>query len=147
MEILKQQISNHPLFGNVKRKIVVYDIHISTKFKQIVLEADMEYFEEGTDKKIENTFISTVKDWVINNSTYTIVRDENGVAVKNPNYKPAPMEGEEDLRTSEEKGEYLAQPSFSYFINRIKDGADLISLLRLHILEADKIKYFDKLLK
>ena len=33
MEIVRQPISNHPLFGNVKREIVVYDAHISTKFK------------------------------------------------------------------------------------------------------------------
>lgn len=146
MEIVRQTISNHPLFGNIKREIVVYDAHISTKFSQIILEANIEYFNAETNEKLENTFVSDIKEWIIDNNDFTTVRNASGEVVKNPNYVEAPAEGEEDLRTVEQKEEYLRQPSFNYFISLIRQGVDLIALLRLHIAENDKIKYFDSLL-
>ena len=146
MEIVRQQISNHPLFANVKREIVVYDAHISTKFGQIILEAEIEYFNAETNEKLENTFVSVIPEWKIDNFDFTTVRNSTGEAVKNPNYIEAPVEGEEDLRTPEQKEEFLRQPSFNYFISLIRQGVDLIALLRLHIAENDKIKYFDSLL-
>ena len=83
MEIVRQQISNHPLFGNVKREIVVYDAHISTKFQQIVLEAEVEYFNAETNEKIENTFVSTLPNWVVNNNDFiiTLILRENSVVI------------------------------------------------------------------
>ena len=142
MEIVRQEISNHPLFGSVKREIVVYDAHISTKFQQIVLEAEVEYFNAETNEKIENTFVSTLPNWVVNNNDFTTVRDASGQPVANPKFREAPAEGEDD-RASEEREKYLKQPSFDYFLALIEKGVDLVALLRLHIIENDKIKYFD----
>ena len=142
MEIVRQQISNHPLFGDVKREIVVYDAHISTKFQQIVLEAEVEYFNAETNEKIENTFVSTLPNWVVNNNDFTTVRDASGQPVANPKFREAPTEGEDD-RTPNEKEQHLKQPSFDYFMALIEKGVDLVALLRLHIIENDKIKYFD----
>ncbi len=145
MEIVRQAISNHPLFGNVKREIVVYDAHISTKFHQIVLEAEVEYFNAETNEKIENTFVSTLPNWVVNNNDFTTVRDASGQPVANPKFREAPAEGEDD-RTTNEKEQHLKQPSFDYFMALIEKGVDLVALLKLHIIENDKIKYFDELL-
>ena len=145
MEIVRQQISNHPLFGNVKREIVVYDAHISTKFKQIVLEAEVKYFNAETNEQIQNTFVSTLPNWIVNNNDFTTVRDASGQPVANPKFREAPAEGEDD-RTSSEKEQHLKQPSFDYFMALIEKGVDLVALLRLHIIENDKIKYFDELL-
>ena len=145
MEIVRQPISNHPLFGNVKREIAVYDAHISTKFKQIVLDAEVEYFNAETNEKIENTFVSTLPNWIVNNNDFTTVRDSSGQPVANPNFREAPAEGE-DNRTPSEKEQHLKQPSFDYFMALIEKGVDLVALLRLHIIENDKIKYFDELL-
>ena len=74
MEIVKQAISNHPLFGNVKREIAVYDAHISTKFKQIVLEAEVKYFNAETNDQIQNSFVSTLPNLIVNNNDFTTVR-------------------------------------------------------------------------
>ena len=145
MEIVKQPISNHPLFGNVKREIVVYDAHISTKFKQIVLEAEVKYFNAETNEQIQNTFVSTLPNWIVNNNDFTTVRDASGQPVANPKFREAPAEGEDD-RTPNEKEQHLKQPSFDYFMALIEKGVDLVALLRLHIIENDKIKYFDELL-
>ena len=142
MEIVRQAISNHPLFGSVKREIVVYDAHISTKFQQIVLEAEVEYFNAETNEKIENTFVSTLPNWVVNNNDFTTVRDASGQPVANPKFREAPTEGEDD-RAPEEREKYLKQPSFDYFLALIEKGVDVVALLRLHIIENDKIKYFD----
>ena len=145
MEIVRQAISNHPLFGNVKREIVVYDAHISTKFKQIVLEAEVKYFNAETNEQIQNTFVSTLPNWIVNNNDFTTVRDASGQPVANPKFREAPAEGEDD-RTLNEKEQHLKQPSFDYFMALIEKGVDLVALLRLHIIENDKIKYFDELL-
>ena len=145
MEIVRQPISNHPLFGNVKREIAVYDAHISTKFKQIVLDAEVEYFNAETNEKIENTFVSTLPNWIVNNNDFTTVRDSSGQPMANPKFREAPAEGEDD-RTPSEKEQHLKQPSFDYFMTLIEKGVDLVALLRLHIIENDKIKYFDELL-
>ena len=145
MEIVKQPISNHPLFGNVKREIAVYDAHISTKFKQIVLEAEVKYFNAETNEQIQHTFVSTLPNWIVNNNDFTTVRDASGQPVANPKFREAPAEGEDD-RTSSEKEQHLKQPSFDYFMALIEKGVDLVALLRLHIIENDKIKYFDELL-
>ena len=145
MEIVRQPISNHPLFGNVKREIAVYDAHISTKFKQIVLDAEVEYFNAENNEKIENTFVSTLPNWIVNNNDFTTVRDSSGQPMANPKFREAPAEGEDD-RTPSEKEQHLKQPSFDYFMALIEKGVDLVALLRLHIIENDKIKYFDELL-
>ena len=146
MEIVRQAISNHPLFGNVKREIAVYDAHISTKFKQIVLDAEVKYFDANNgDKEIQNTFVSTIPNWIVNNNDFTTVRDSGGQPVANPKFREAPAEGEDD-RTPNEKEQHLKQPSFDYFMALIEKGVDLVALLRLHIIENDKIKYFDELL-
>ena len=146
MEIVRQQISNHPLFGNVKREIVVYDAHISTKFRQIVLDAEIEYFNAENNEKIENTFVSSIPNWIVDNQDFTTVRDAKGQPVANPKFREAPEDTEEDDRTAEECEKYLKQPSFDYFMALIEKGVDLVALLRLHIKENDKIKYFDELL-
>lgn len=146
MEIVRQQISNHPLFGNVKREIVVYDAHISTKFRQIILDSEIEYFNAETNKKIENTFVSAIPNWIIDNRDFTTVRDAKGQPVANHKFREAPEDTEEDDRTAEEREKYLKQPSFDYFLALIEKGVDLVALLRLHIKENDKIKYFDELL-
>ena len=145
MEIVRQPISNHPLFGNVKREIAVYDAHISTKFKQIVLDAEVEYFNAETNEKIENIFVSALPNWIVNNNDFTTVRDASGQPMANPKFREAPAEGEDD-RTPSEKEQHLKQPSFDYFMALIEKGVDLVALLRLHIIENDKIKYFDELL-
>ena len=145
MEIVKQPISNHPLFGNVKREIAVYDAHISTKFKQIVLEAEVRYFNAETNEKIENIFVSTLPNWIVNNNDFTTVRDSSGQPVANPKFSEAAVDGVDD-RTPSEKEQHLKQPSFDYFMALIEKGVDLVALLRLHIIENDKIKYFDELL-
>lgn len=142
MEIVRQAISNHPLFGNVKREIVVYDTHISTKFQQIVLEAEVKYFNAENNEQIQNTFVSTIPNWIVNNNDFTTVRDASGQPVANPKFREAPAEGEDD-RTPEEREKHLKQPSFDYFLALIEKGVDLVALLRFHIIENDKIKYFD----
>ena len=98
----------------------------------------MEYFNAETNEKIENTFVSTLPNWVVNNNDFTTVRDASVQPVANPKFR----EGEDD-RTPEECEKYLKQPSFDYFLALIEKGVDLVALLRLHIIENDKIKYFD----
>ena len=105
----------------------------------------MKYFNAETNEQIQNTFVSTLPNWIVNNNDFTTVRDASGQPVANPKFREAPTEGEDD-RTPNEKEQHLKQPSFDYFMALIEKGVDLVALLRLHIIENDKIKYFDELL-
>lgn len=139
--LLKQKISNHPKFPNVKREVVVYGPNIDGRFEQIVLDAEVRYYDEN-EQDITAMFKSKL-DWVVNNKDLTTVRDSKGKPVPNPQFREAPAEGEDD-RTPEEKEPYLKQPSFDYFAEIIK--AALSGLLALHIQQNDEIKFFDEIL-
>lgn len=144
--LLEQEISNHPIVKGVKRKVVVYGTNIDGRFEQIVIDAEVHYFDEN-DNDITAAFVSKLKDWVINNQKYTTVRNQRGQMEKNPFYKEPPTEGE-DNRMPEEKEQWLKMPSFNYFLQIIKspNAPNLIALLKSHIIFDDEEKSFDKML-
>ena len=146
--LLEQEISRHPLFPNIKRKVAVRNITIQGEFEQIVIDACLLYYDENQGgKEVTPAFNSKLNGWIVNNSSFTTVRSDKGQPVVNPKYKEAPTDGE-DTRTDEEKEKFVRLPSFDYFFGIIKDpkSPSLISLLALHIRGNDQIKLFDKLL-
>nr|DAS36132.1 MAG TPA: hypothetical protein [Caudoviricetes sp.] len=146
--LLEQEISRHPLFPNIKRKVAVRNITIQGEFEQIVIDACLLYYDENQgDKEVTPAFNSKLNGWIVNNSSLTTVRNDKGQPVVNPKYKEAPTGGE-DTRTDEEREKFVRLPSFDYFFGIIKDpkSPSLISLLALHIRGNDQIKLFDKLL-
>lgn len=74
----------------------------------------------------------------------TTVRDEKGQPVPNPNYKPLASDAPDD-REENEKEEYQKSPSFDYFFSIIQNpkSPNLIKILQIHILENDKVQFFD----
>lgn len=146
--LLEQKISRHPLFPNIKRKVVVSNITIQGEFEQIVIDACLLYYDENQgDKEVTTAFNSKLNGWIVNNSSLTTVRNDKGQPVLNPKYREAPASGE-DTRTDEEKEKFVRLPSFDYFFGIVKNpkSPSLINLLLLHIQENDGIKFFDKLL-
>lgn len=148
MELLRQTISDHPMFGNIKREVVVYGANIDGKFNQIVIDAEVRYYDENQDgKDVSAGFNGKLKDWIINNADFTTMRDHQGNILSNPDYQEPPTDGE-DTREEHEKEKYLKAPSFDYFFAIIKNpkSPSLINILQMHIVENDKIKFFDKML-
>lgn len=148
MAILEQAISNHPLFSNIKRTVVITGVHIDAQFQQIVLDAQIRYADANQDDKdVSTAFRTKLTDWIVNNNDFTTVRDAKGQPQPNPKYRDAPAEGEDD-RTEEEKEPHLKVPSFEYFFQIIKNpkSPSLISILAMHIKSNDQIKFFDKML-
>lgn len=146
--LLEQEISRHPLFPNIKRKVVVYDVAIQGKYEQILLDAEIKYFDANQeDKDVSVAFNGKIEGWIVNNQDFTTVRDAKGKPMPNPRFREAPSESEDD-RTPEEKEQYLKMPSFDYFFAIIKNpkAPSLINLLSLHIAGNDQIKFFDKML-
>lgn len=146
--ILTQQISNHPLFPNIKREVEVSNIAIQASFSQIVIDADIRYYDENQEgKEVTSAFQSKIPNWIINNADTTTVRDAEGQPITNPNFVEAPTEGE-DTRTDEQKEPYMKAPSFDYFFGIItaKEAPNLVELLRTHIVLNDQVKFFDNLL-
>lgn len=146
--LLEQEISRHPLFPNIKRKVAVRNVTIQGEFEQIVIDAHLLYYDENQDsKEVTPAFNSKLNGWIVNNNSFTTMRNDKGQPVVNPKYKEAPT-GEEDTRTDEEREKFVRLPSFDYFFGIVKNpkSPSLINLLLLHIQENDGIKFFDKLL-
>lgn len=148
MDILKQKISNHPLFANIKREVVITGVNIDSEYSEIVINAGVKYYDTNNNElDVTPAFSSKLEGWVINNNDLTTVRDAKGNAVRNPKYKETPKEGE-DLRAEDEREEFLKAPSFDYFFGIITNpkAPSLINLLALHIQQNDAIHFFDKML-
>lgn len=144
--IIKKSISNHPLFPNITRSVVIENLAVQAKYGQIVIEGFVQYLNENGEDVTSN-FKSRIDSWIVDNSECTTVRDNKGNPVANPQYREAPENGE-DNRSEVEKEPYLKKPSFDYFIEIIKnpDAPNLIKLLSMHIEYNDSIKFFDQLL-
>lgn len=140
--LLKKTISNHPIFPNIKREVVVYGANIDGRFSQIVLDAEVHYFDtEKENLDITQTLNYKLKDWNITNKDFTTMRDNKGLAQPNPDFDEAQPE-------SSENEKFLKAPSFDYFFNIIKNphAPSLILLLEKHIEWNDETGFFDKLL-
>lgn len=148
MTILEQNISNHPLFPHIKRRVIIRGVNIDATYNQIVINACIHFFDSNQDDKdVSTAFKTNLNDWIVNNNDYTTVRDAKGNPQPNPKYRDAPAEGEDD-RTDEEKEPYLKAPSFDYFLQIITNpkSPSLINILAMHIQSNDQIKFFDKLM-
>lgn len=145
---LEQPISVHPHLPHIQRKVVIYSIKPDYRFKQIVIDAEMRYFDQNQEgKDVTAGYNHKLTDWIVNNKDYTTVRDLKGQPVPNPDYVAPPTEGE-DTRTFEQRQEFKRLPSADYFLSLIKneEAPNLVKLLRMHIVQNDAIKFFDKLL-
>lgn len=146
--LLEQQISNHPLFPNIKRIVVVYGTNVDGRFEQIMIDADVRYLDENQGgKDVSEAFKTRLENWIVNNSDTTTVIDKKGNPVLNSEYIEAPTEGQ-DTRMPEQREKWKKAPSFDYFWNIIKDrkSSSLINILDVHIQRNDAIKFFDKML-
>lgn len=146
--IVVQPISNHPLFPNIKREVIVENISIQGKFSQIVIDAEIKYYDTNQEgKDVTAAFQNKIKNWIVTNKDTSTVRDEKGNPISNPQYMEAPTEGE-DTRTDNQKEPYMKAPSFDYFFGIItaKKAPNLVDLLRTHIVLNDRVKFFDNLL-
>ena len=135
--ILEQEISNHPKFPNIKRKVVVTELNIQPKFGQIYIEAYKQFFDEE-DVDVSKEFNTEIKNWFITDKDTTTVRNADGSPVFHPDYNPELPESEDNIK-------YLKQPSFQYFFNLLtnKNSPSPIKLLRSHIYFNDQVKFFD----
>lgn len=135
--IVEQQISNHPLFPGITRKVVVTELNIQPKYEQIYIEAYKQFFnEEGVD--VSKEFNTEIKDWIVTNKDTTTVRDAQGNPVFHPDYNP-------NLPESEDNVKYQKAPSFDYFFAILTDenAPSPVKLLKSHIYFNDQIKFFD----
>lgn len=159
--LLEQEISHHPLYPNIKRKVLVYGAEVSGRFHQIVLDAEVQYLDTNQDNKdVSIAFARKLEGWIVNNADFTTARDGKGRPLPNPQYITREVaveklrnEGAEvpediDPRSPEQREKYLKAPSFDYFFKFIKnpEAPSLINILQLHIVQNDAIKFFDKML-
>lgn len=140
--LLKQKISNSPIFEDVERFVIVKNVALQPQFSQIIIDAEMKFEKDGVC--ISDKMNTQIKDWVVNNNDFTTVRDERGNPIPNPHFVEL-AENEEDMREAHQKERHMKMPSFDYFHAIITNpqAPSLINILSMHIAENDKIGFFD----
>lgn len=126
--ILRQKISNHPLFEDVERFVVIDRIAENADVAQIVIDARLEYEKDGQD--VSSNFKTRIQNWIVGNHYQVVVRDQNNEPIPNPEYDP-----EENPDVSE----FLTMPAFDYFHSLIlANQVPLITLLSINVLNDDE---------
>lgn len=130
--IIKQQISNHKVFTDVERFVVITRIAENADVQQITIDAHIEYKQLGVD--VTSSFKSEIPNWVISNDYKVKVRDENNTPIPNPDHDESDPNSEE----------FLMQPAFDYYHSLIlANEVPLLTLLSTSILNDDEQGAFD----
>lgn len=126
-EIIRQQISNHPVFSDVERFVKINRIAENADVEQITIDAVVEYEKEGVD--VTSNFQSKIKNWIVGNHYLVTVRDAENQPVPNPDYNE---------ETNPDVPEFLMMPAFDYFHSLIlANEVPLLTLLAVNILNDD----------
>lgn len=130
--IIKQKISNHPIFDEVERFVVIRRIAENADVNQITIDAHVVYEREGID--VTSNFKSKIPGWIISNDYKVKVRDASNVPIPNPDYDDSDPNSEE----------FLMQPAFDYYHSLIlANEVPLLTLLSISILNDDEQGAFD----
>ena len=134
---LKQEISVHPDFPNIRRFVNVRNAELKAEYCQVVIEAHITYTDSNNEDKPNTSFKSSIDNWILTNDTLTTVMDlETQQPVHNPDYV--------DAETTPDVNPYLQRPSFDYFFDLVTiDRVDMISLLEAHIAFDDALGEFN----
>lgn len=130
--IIKQKISNHKVFTDVERFVVITRIAENADVKQITIDAHVCYERDGVD--VTSNFKSKISNWIISNHYRVKVRDGNNAPIPNPDHDESDTNSEE----------FLMQPAFDYYHSLIlANEVPLLTLLSTSILNDDEQGAFD----
>lgn len=132
-EIIRQKISNHPVFTDVERFVKINRIAENADVRQITIDAVVEYEKDGVD--VTSNFQSKIPNWIVGNHYLVTVRDSENNPVPNPDY---------DEETNPDVPEFLMMPAFDYFHSLIlANEVPLLTLLSVNILNDDAVGAFN----
>lgn len=114
------QISDHPSIPNIGRIVILYDYSILHTQKRILLNAGLIHVDLTSGKNVTNVFNSEIRDWVVTNQFYVMLRDDDGNMLLNPEYI-APEDREDGIPlTMLQTQKYQLAPAFTYFSTAFK---------------------------
>lgn len=132
MSLITVQISNHPLFTEIKRFVDVDSFQVVDSTKQITVYFKMRYID-STDNDVTNQF--PVKPYPLsgNNSTKSILRDDKFQPIPNPEYD----------EKNPESDKYLTMPTYDYFRALLAKHIAIEELLTFYVKASDEDKFFN----
>lgn len=116
---IEQDITNHPVFEDVTRKVRITSFEANASSSTLKLGYQIVYMRDSVD--VSGMFNRQLPQWVITNSYKVFVRDSEGNVIPNPDYDAEDPESEE----------FLMQWGFDYFREISFDSPDPVRLKQL----------------
>lgn len=116
---IEQDITNHPVFEDVTRKVRITSFEANASASTLKLGYQIVYMRDSVD--VSSLFNRQLPQWVITNSYKVFVRDSEGNKIPNPDYDAEDPESEE----------FLMQWGFDYFREISFDSPDPVRLKQL----------------
>lgn len=109
------QISDMPDMPGIARIVVLRDYNISHSQKRIILDAEILHINVSTEEDVSSKFNSKIKDWIVTNQFYVMLRDNYGNMIPNPNYINEEDRVEGQFYTQEQTQKYQLARAFDFF--------------------------------
>lgn len=117
------QISDMPDMDNIARIVILRDYNISHSQKRIILDAEILHINVNTGEDVTTKFNSKIKDWIVTNQFFVMLRDQNGNMLLNPNFVPEEDRVKGMVYSMDQTQKYQLARAFDFFAVGFKNNS------------------------
>lgn len=144
--IVKEKISNHPLFQDTERFVCVYKQTSDAMRKEFVMHFLIKYVKDGVD--ITNDIIQKRNTIKTDAQTKLLLRDEENCPIPNPEFVEPVQEYDDDenplpLATYDEYDEFMWAYGWDVVMSMINQPTNVVDLIKFYVHLNDTENYFD----
>lgn len=114
------QISDYPRSAGIARIVLLQDYSIMHSQKRIILNAKLLHIDTIAQEDVSHMHNSDIKDWVVTDQFFVMLRDDNGNMQLNPEFIPLEDRVEGTMYTQKQTQKYLLATAFKYFSTAFK---------------------------
>lgn len=114
------QISDYPRSAGIARIVLLQDYSIMHSQKRIILNAKLLHIDTIAEEDVSHMHNSDIKDWVVTDQFFVMLRDDNGKMQLNPDFVPLEDQIPGEMYTQKQNQKYLLATAFKYFSTAFK---------------------------
>lgn len=114
------QISDYPRSAGIARIVLLQDYSILHSQKRIILNAKLLHIDTVAQEDVSHMHNSDIKDWIVTDQFFVMLRDDNGNMQDNPEYVPEEDRVPGQMYTQNQTQKYLLATAFKYFSTAFK---------------------------